>query len=243
MKTLHLKKIFPLLFALLFLPVLSAQTPAPAVEETDKNWIENVSDWYEENMNYWTITALMTVESSFIPFPSEVVIPPAAYAASQPDSKMNIVLIVLFATIGALLGAFINYFLALWLGRPVLHKLADGRLGKMLLLSSEKIEKAEAYFKKKGNISTFVGRLIPGIRQLISVPAGLSRMNLFAFSLFTALGAGIWNVILALLGYLAHGQKELIDKYSHEIGIFILLLLLVVGLVYGVRYWIKKRKK
>lgn len=244
MKTLKYKKIFPfLLVFFISFPLLSQPdaTPPPPVA-TNESWVDNVSDWYEENMNYLTITALMTIESSFIPFPSEIVIPPAAYAASQSNSKMNIPLIVLFATIGALLGAFINYFLALWLGRPVLYKLADSRLGRLMLLSGDKIEKAETYFKKKGNISTFVGRLIPGIRQLISVPAGLSKMNLLAFSLFTALGAGIWNIILALLGYVAHGQKDLINQYSHEIGILVVVILLGLGGLYLMRHLIKKRR-
>ncbi len=208
---------------------------------TEKSWVENVSDWYEENTNYATITALMAVESSFIPFPSEIVIPPAAYVASQPKSKLSIPLIILFATLGALIGAFINYFLALFLGRPILYKFANSKIGHLLLLSGEKIEKAEAYFNKKGNISTFIGRLIPGIRQLISVPAGLSKMNLFSFSLFTALGAGIWNIVLALLGYFAHGQKDLIEKYSHEIGLGIVFVLVVVGLFYLVKFLIKKK--
>ncbi|MDO9154083.1 MAG: DedA family protein, partial [Paludibacter sp.] len=114
--------------------------------------IQKVEKWYEQNMNYFSITALMTIESSFIPFPSEIVIPPAAYIASKPDSKLNIFLVVLFGTIGALLGAFINYGLALWLGRPIIHKLADSKLGHLFLLSSEKINKAEVYFNKHGKI-------------------------------------------------------------------------------------------
>ncbi|MDR0370353.1 MAG: DedA family protein [Prevotellaceae bacterium] len=178
-------------------------------------------------MNYLTITTLMTVESSFIPFPSEIVVPPAAYIASNNDpeinkNNLNIVLVVVFATLGAMVGSFINYFLALWLGRPILYKFADSKIGRLLLLSSEKIQKAEAYFNNRGKISTFVGRLIPGVRQLISIPAGLAKMNILSFALYTALGASVWNITLALLGYIAHGQADLINKYSHELSLIIL---------------------
>ena len=231
-----------LLFCLLALLTfkISAQTPA----ETDSlSIIQQVEHWYENNMNYGSITALMTIESSFIPFPSEVVIPPAAYIASKPDSHLNIFLVVLFGTIGALIGAYINYFLALWLGRPVMYKLADSKLGKLLLLSSEKIKKSEQYFNDHGKVSTFVGRLVPGIRQLISLPAGLARMNFVSFTIYTILGAGAWNIILALLGYLAHGQADLINKYSHELSIAILALLAVVVLWYAFKFFIKKIKK
>jgi len=183
----------------------------------------------------------MTVESSFIPFPSEVVIPPAAYIASKEDSPLNIYLVVLFGTLGALLGAYINYFLALYLGRPVLHKFADSRIGHILLLSSAKVQKAEDYFQTHGKTSTFVGRLIPGIRQLISLPAGLARMHLVPFTIFTILGAGIWNIILAVVGYLAHGQADLIDTYSHEIGLLILAVVIFTAVVY-ILMKIRKKK-
>ena len=184
-------------------------------------------------MNYASITALMTVESSFIPFPSEIVIPPAVYVAGNPESAlyvtgnypMDVVLIVLFGTIGAMLGAMINYGLSIWLGRIIIYKFADSKLGHLCLLSSEKVQKAEAYFNEHGKMSTFVGRLIPGIRQLISIPAGLARMNFGQFTLYTFLGAFIWNSVLALLGYIAHGQADLINKYSHELSVAILVLL------------------
>jgi len=205
--------------------------------------IQKVEHWYENNMNYASITGLMVIESSFIPFPSEVVIPPAAYIASKPGSHLNIFLVVLFGTIGALIGAYVNYFLAMWLGRPVMYKLADSKIGKVLLLSSEKIIKAEEYFNKHGKTSTFVGRLIPGIRQLISLPAGLARMNFISFTIYTILGAGIWNVVLALMGYIAHGQADLINEYSHELSIGIMALLAVIVLLYGIRFILKKSKK
>ena len=220
--------------------VALAQNNVPEPEKL--SWIDKVANWYEENMNYGTITALMAVESSFIPFPSEVVIPPAAYVASKPGSKLNIYLVVLFGTLGALIGAYVNYFLALWLGRPIIYKLADSKFGKMMLLSSEKVERAETFFNKHGNVSTFVGRLITVIRQLISLPAGLARMNLFSFTLYTALGAGLWNVILALLGYIAHGQTDLINRYSDEIGWAVVAIVAIALLYFIVRFFVKRKK-
>lgn len=180
---------------------------------------DQIIDWYNDNLSYGTIALLMAVESSFIPFPSELVVPPAAYKAMQQESGLSIVLIVLFATLGALAGAFINYFLAKFLGRPIVYKFADSRLGHFLLLDAGKVEKAENFFREHGAISTLVGRLIPAIRQLISIPAGLSKMKLWAFALYTAIGATFWNIILAILGYVAHGQKDMIQQYSHELSI------------------------
>jgi membrane protein DedA with SNARE-associated domain len=195
--------------------------------------IDQIIAWYSAHMNYASITALMTVESSFIPFPSEVVIPPAAFVAGQPESVLcatgiypvDVLFIVLFGTLGAMIGAVINYGLSVWLGRLVIYKFADSRLGHLCLLSGEKLEKAEAYFREKGNVSTFIGRFIPGIRQLISIPAGLARMNFGAFLWWTFLGAFIWNCILAALGYVAAGQMNLIKEYSHELSVAILVLL------------------
>ena len=192
-------------------------------------------------MNYWSITALMTVESSFVPFPSEVVIPPAAYVAENPASALavtgnypvDVLLIVLFGTLGAVLGAVINYALSVWLGRPLVYKFADSRVGHALLLSGEKIQKAETYFNDHGRISTFIGRLIPGIRQLISIPAGLSRMHFGQFLLYTAMGAFIWNTVLALLGYIANGQKDMIERYSHELGVAIVIILAAAIVLYA----------
>ena len=204
------------------------------------SFVETITGWYASHMNYASITALMTIESSFIPFPSEVVIPPAVYVASEPTSALcatgnypvDVALIVLFGTIGAMLGAVINYLLSMWLGRPIIYKFADSRVGHLLLLSSEKVQKAENYFNEHGKVSTFVGRLIPGIRQLISIPAGLAKMHFGQFMLYTFLGAFIWNTVLALLGYIAHGQADLINQYSHELSIIILVLVGVVVLYY-----------
>ena len=204
------------------------------------SFVETITSWYASHMNYASITALMTIESSFIPFPSEVVIPPAVYVASEPTSALcatgnypvDVALIVLFGTIGAMLGAVINYLLSMWLGRPIIYKFADSRVGHLLLLSSEKVQKAENYFNEHGKVSTFVGRLIPGIRQLISIPAGLAKMHFGQFMLYTFLGAFIWNSVLALLGYIAHGQADLINQYSHELSIIILVIVCVVVLYY-----------
>ena len=160
-------------------------------------WATEFFNWFCENANYWFVFIFMVIESSFIPFPSELVVPPATYLALQTNAEMNIYIVVLIATAGALVGAYVNYYLALWLGRPIIYRFVDSRLGHILLLDKTKVEQAEQYFDKKGALSTFIGRLIPGIRQLISIPAGLARMNLANFTIFTALGALIWNVALA----------------------------------------------
>ena len=217
----------------------------------EESMVMKVENWYANNMNYLSITLLMTVESSFIPFPSEIVIPPAAYVAGKEDSTLhatdsypiNVLLIVLFGTIGAMLGAIINYLLAMWLGRPIIYAFADSKVGHLCLLSSEKVKTAEDYFNDHGKVSTFVGRLIPGIRQLISIPAGLSKMNFGQFLLYTFLGAGIWNIVLALLGYIAHGQMDLIHAYSHELSIAIMALLAVAVIYFIAKTIIKRYKK
>lgn len=180
--------------------------------------------WCLDHLNYWTITLLMAIESSFIPFPSEVVIPPAAYKAAVND-ELNIYLVVFFATIGANIGALINYYLAKWLGRPIIYKFANSRIGHMCLIDEAKVQHAETYFDEHGALSTFIGRLIPAVRQLISIPAGLARMKLSTFLIYTTLGAGLWNAILAVIGYslstVVKSEAELLAKvteYSHEIG-------------------------
>ena len=185
-----------------------ADTVAQAAPAKSTGIYTQIIDWYNEHLNYWSIALLMAIESSFIPFPSELVVPPAAYKALQPGSGLSIVLIVLAASAGALVGAYINYFLAKFLGRPIIYKFADSRLGHFLLLDTQKLEKAENYFRDHGAISTFVGRLITVIRQLISIPAGIANMKLLPFTLYTFLGATIWNCVLAGLGYLAHGRTR-----------------------------------
>ncbi|MCH5238826.1 MAG: DedA family protein [Muribaculaceae bacterium] len=160
--------------------------------------------WFVDNANYTFVFVFMVIESSFIPFPSEVVVPPAAYLACSnagAGAGMNVFAVVLVATLGAMVGAFINYYLALWIGRPVVYAFADSKLGHILLINKSKVEKAEAYFDRHGAISTFIGRLIPAIRQLISIPAGIARMNIWQFAIFTFLGAFLWNSILGALGF------------------------------------------
>ena len=210
-----------------------------------------VISWYNEHLNYGTVTLLMTIESSFIPFPSEVIVPPAAYQACNSDNEalyvtsskfLNVLLVIVFATLGALLGALLNYVLALLLGRPIIYWFADSKVGHMLLLDSAKVQKAEDYFRAHGNVSTLVGRFIPAIRQLISIPAGLAKMHIGKFILFTSIGAAAWNTILAILGYVAHGQKDLIDKYNHELTIA-LLAICAVGVAYVVFKWILSARK
>lgn len=160
----------------------------------------SIFQWVVDNASYLLVFALMVVESSFIPFPSEVVVPPAAYLACT-KGDMNVFVVVLVATAGAIVGALVNYYLSMWIGRPIVYAFANSKFGHACLIDKEKVEKAESYFDKHGAVSTFVGRLIPAVRQLISIPAGLARMNLGVFVIFTGLGAMVWNGVLAGLGY------------------------------------------
>ena len=155
--------------------------------------------WCLDHLNYWVITLLMAIESSFIPFPSEIVVPPAAYQAAHGDK--NVFLVVFFATVGALIGASVNYALAYYLGRPIVYKFANSRIGHMCLIDENKVMVAEKYFDDHGAVGTIVGRLVPAVRQLISIPAGLARMSFGKFLLYTTIGAGAWNSILAAIGY------------------------------------------
>ena len=193
--------------------------------------------WILDNLNYWVVTLFMAIESSFIPFPSEVVVPPAAWKAMDPDSGMSFILVIVFATIGADLGALINYYLAKWVGRPIIYSFADSRIGHMCLIDRKKVEVAEEFFRKHGAASTIFGRLVPAVRQLISIPAGLAGMHVGKFLLYTTIGAGVWNTVLATIGW---GIYEYTDykttqdvykqavQYSHEIGYVILALTVVV---------------
>ncbi|GHV50203.1 alkaline phosphatase [Bacteroidia bacterium] len=228
-----------LIAATVFASSLSANEELPP--QKDESITERVVSWYMEHMNYGTVTLLMAVESSFIPFPSEVVVPPAAYKAREEGSSMNVVGVVLFATLGALIGSIFNYFLALWLGRPVIYRFAESRLGRMCLLSKEKVVKAEDYFVKHGKASTFIGRLVTVVRQLISLPAGLARMHFGTFILYTTLGAGLWNIILAVVGYVAYGNADIINSYSRELSyVLVGLGILFVGYLFY-NGFIKKR--
>ena len=175
-----------------------------AATAPQSSWAEELYNWFKEHMNYTTIIVLMAIESSVVPLPSEVVVPPAAYFSLQANSSLDFWVVILAATLGAYLGSAINYGLSMIIGRPIIYAFADSKVGHFLRLSKEKMERAEQYFQKKGSISIFFGRLLPAVRHLISIPAGLSRMNFGTFSFFTIIGAGIWNVVLASLGYLLY---------------------------------------
>ncbi|MDN5077452.1 DedA family protein [Aliarcobacter butzleri] len=177
------------------------------------------------SLGYFGIFIMMFLESSFFPFPSEVVMIPAGYLASK--GEMNIYLVLLFGILGSLAGALFNYYFAIKLGRAFLL-----RYGKYILISEETILKMEEFFKNHGHISTFSGRLIPGVRQYISLPAGLARMNIFVFSLYTSLGAGIWVLILTILGYFLGNNQALVKEYLHIIVIVILILLAIFAYFY-----------
>ena len=215
----------------------STDTTAAKASVTDR-----VISWYNGHLNYGTVTMLMAIESSFIPFPSEVIVPPAAYQACNSDNSslyktdskvVNVLIVILFASLGAMIGALVNYFLAMILGRPIVYWFADSKVGHLLMLNSAKVKKAEDFFIENGKSSTLIGRLIPAVRQLISIPAGLAKMNIGVFALFTAIGATLWNTILAFLGYFAHGQQDLIEKYNSELKIALwgLCILFVLYLI------------
>ena len=199
------------------------------------------------NLNYTTIFLLMLLESTVVPVPSELVVAPAAYHAA--GGSLNVLLVVLFATIGADVGASINYFVALYVGRPVVYRFANSKWGKMCLLNQEKVEKSERYFDDHGVVATLTGRLIPGIRHLISLPAGLARMNYWKFLLYTTLGAGVWNIILAALGWWFHSfvpedkLNETIIQYGDYIKWGIIAVVVLVAAYFGMKYFLKKRKK
>lgn len=227
--------------------VTAKQQATAAVPE--KTAMEKLIGFCLEHLNYGTVTLFMAIESSFIPFPSEAVVPPAAWKAAT-SGDMNIVLVVIFATLGAILGALVNYYLALWLGRPIIYRFARSRFGHMCLIDEDKVKHAEEYFEKHGAVSTFFGRLVPAVRQLISIPAGLVRMKMSRFLLFTALGAGAWNIVLAILGYYMkyvpgmdseEAVMAAVKEHSGTIGmVFVVLAVLVVGFI--IYKGLKKKK-
>ena len=198
------------------------------------------------NLNYPAILLLMLLESTVVPVPSELVVAPAAYHAAS--GELNVFLVVLFATIGADLGASINYFVALYVGRPVVYKFANSRLGKLCLLNQRKVESTERYFDKHGVIATLTGRLVPGIRHLISIPAGLARMNYWKFLLYTTIGAGLWHAILAAMGWYLSTfvpENELeatIKQYNHYI-VGAIVAIIVLAIAYFVVKSIINKKK
>jgi len=200
------------------------------------NWLLAIT----QGLGYWGVGILMTVESSFFPLPSEIVVPPAAFLASQ--GKMSFIWIIIAGTIGSLLGAIINYVLALYLGRPIIYRLAGKSWAKFLMITPAKVERAEKYFLTSANSATFLGRLIPVIRQLISLPAGFCRMPFGSFILYTTLGSFIWVSILAALGYFVGLNKVLLAKYYQEIfwTLLILGVMWIAWKIYQFRQRIKQ---
>lgn len=201
------------------------------LRELAQNIVDLIFDW-----GYIGIFIMMAIESSFIPFPSEIVLIPAGYLASK--GELSISVIIFSGVSGSMLGAFINYYLALKLGRKLLIK-----YGKYFFIKEITLEKMDIFFDKHGGISTFIGRLIPGVRQLISVPAGLAKMNIFVFALYTALGSSIWGLILTLLGYYVGENQELIDVYLKQITIAVILVLVLFGSWYTYKNLKTKEKK
>ena len=199
------------------------------------------------NLNYGTIFFLMMLESTVVPVPSEFLVTPAAYHAAS--GQLDIWLVILAATIGADLGASINYFVALYVGRPVIYRFANSHWGKMCLLNQEKVEKSERYFDEHGIVATLTGRLIPGIRHLISIPAGLARMNYWKFLLYTTIGAGAWHSILAALGWYLHAivpEEQLNDKiseYAEYIKIVILALVVLAIVYFLIKHYTKRSSR
>lgn len=198
------------------------------------------------NLNYATIYILMLLESTVIPVPSELVVAPAAYHSAA--GHINIWLVVLFATLGAMTGATINYLAGYYLGRPIIYKFANSRLGHLCLLNQSKVEKSEKYFDDHGMVATITGRLIPGIRHLISIPAGLAKMNYWKFLLYTTIGAGAWHAILAVLGWYLHDivpEEQLHDKileYGEYIKVVICMIVAIALVYFIIRYLVRRHK-
>ena len=202
-------------------------------------------DYLLGQLDYCNITLLMLLESTVVPVPSELVVAPAAYMAA--GGQLSVVLVVLFATIGADIGASINYFAARYVGRPLVYKFANSKLGHICLLNEEKVKKSEAYFDKHGVAATLTGRLIPGIRHLISLPAGLTKMNYWKFLLYTTIGAGAWHTILAAMGWYLHSivpqgkLDETIERYNTYIIGGIIAIVAIVIAVFVIKH--KRHRK
>ena len=205
-------------------------------------FISSLIDWYTNSLSYWILTLLMILENSIIPLPAELIVAPAAYNAAT--GKLSFTLIILCTTFGSVIGAIINYYLSRFLGRELIYRFVDSRFGKIIMLNRSKLEQAEHYFLERGKTATFIGRLLPVGRQLISIPAGLAKMPIFSFIFYTAIGSAIWNTLLASIGYFLatiippQQLGSTINQYSIEISI-----VFVVGCI--LYYFIKKisRKK
>ena len=206
------------------------------------NWLSTLLG----NLNYGTIFFLMLLESTIIPVPSEFVVSPAAYHAAA--GNLNIFLVVLFATLGADCGATINYLAGYYFGRPIIYRFANSKWGRFCMLNQEKVERSERYFDNHGMVATITGRLLPGIRHLISIPAGLAKMNYWKFLLYTTFGAGVWNCILAILGWYLHTivpedqLNEKIAEYGEYIKVAIMVLVAVALVYFMIRMLIKRRQ-
>lgn len=207
------------------------------------NWFSSLMG----NLNYWTVFLLMYIEGTVIPVPSELIVSPAAYHAAA--GHLDVALVIIFATLGAVLGSATNYVAAYYLGRPIVYRFANSKLGHLCLLNQEKIEKSEKYFNDHGVIATLTGRLLPGIRQVISVPAGLAKMKFWKFILYTTIGAGIWNCVLAALGWYLHSivpEEQLNDKileYNDHIKLVILSLFGLMVAYFVIKHFLNKRKQ
>ena len=206
------------------------------------NWLSALL----ENLNYYTVFILMFIEGSVIPAPSELIVPPAAYRAAA--GELNIFLVVVVATLGALLGSTANYAVAYYLGRPIVYRFANSKLGHLCLINQEKVEKAEKYFYDHGVTATLTGRLLPGIRQIISIPAGLSKMKFWKFAFYTTVGAGLWNCVLATLGWWLHSfvpmnqLNDRIEEYNGYIQAAVVGILVLVVLIFVAKWYFSKRK-
>lgn len=200
------------------------------------DWLHSILEWYMQNITYWNITVCMTIESSFIPFPAELIIPPAGWKAA--NGELNIILVVLFSTMGSVAGALINYVIAMLLGRKLIYGFTKTRWGS-LLMTTRQLEKAEAYFLQHGKTATLIGRLTPGVRSFISFPPGLVKMRVTDFILYTFIGAGIWNSLLAAAGYFLYSQKHLLDTYLTDISIVMITLTIILICT----FWIRNRRK
>lgn len=207
------------------------------------NWFSSLMG----NLNYWTVFLLMYIEGTVIPVPSELIVSPAAYHAAA--GHLDVTLVIIFATLGAVLGSATNYVAAYYLGRPIVYRFANSKLGHLCLLNQEKIQKSEKYFNDHGVIATLTGRLLPGIRQVISVPAGLAKMKFWKFLLYTTIGAGIWNCVLAALGWYLHSivpEEQLSDKileYNDHIKVVILSLFGLMVAYFVIKHFLNKRKQ
>jgi membrane protein DedA with SNARE-associated domain len=200
----------------------------------------SVTDWLVGligSLGYFGIFILMVIESSFVPFPSEIILIPAGVLVSQ--GEMSFLLVFILGVLGSLVGALINYYLALKLGRRGVNRLIE-KYGKVFFIDDKKLENSDKFFEKHGEITTFLGRLIPVIRQLISIPAGFSKMNLGKFCVYTSLGAGIWTLILIGLGYWFGENIELVEQNMGIVSAILLAFALFVVLIY---LWIRKKSK